>query len=210
MELNNNESPNEQVGMKKKPSSPSEIVKIADKNSNETEREIKELNGNSKKSWGLKNLMTLSWCLLGLIILLLIFKAGMVVGFKKANFSIQWGQHYSQNFAGPRDSFLLRTFGPDEYIEANGAFGQILQVNKDSLIMIGASNVEKIILLKDDSIIRAQKRELKLNELRVGDNIVVIGEPNENGQIEAKLIRIMPTPPPNQMPMMNFFQKRLF
>ena len=197
MELNNNnESLNEQVEMKKNLPSPNKIVKTADDNSN--------------KTWGLKNLITVSWCLLGLIILLLVFKAGMAVGFKKANFSIQWGQHYSQNFAGPRDSFLLRTFGPDEYIEANGAFGQILQVNKDSLIMIGASNVEKIILLKDDSIIRAQKRELELNELRVGDNIVVIGEPNENGQIEAKLIRIMPTPPPNQMPMMNFFQKRLF
>ena len=198
MELNNNnESLNEQVEMKKNLPSPNKIVKTADDNSN--------------KTWGLKNLITVSWCLLGLIILLLVFKAGMAVGFKKANFSIQWGQHYSQNFAGPRDSFLLRTFGPDEYIEANGAFGQILQINKDSLIMIGASNVEKIILLKDDSIIRAQKRELELNELRVGDNIVVIGEPNENGQIEAKLIRIMPAPPPNQIPMVpDLFRKRLF
>ena len=92
-----------------------------------------------------------------------------------------------------------------------GAFGKILQINKDDLIMTGAGNVEKIILLNDHSIIRAQKREIELNELRIGDNIVVIGEPNENGQIEAKLIRIMPAPPPNQIPMVpDLFRKRLF
>src|SRR3989338_9546749 len=198
MELNNNnESLNEQVEMKKNLPSPNKIVKTADDNSN--------------KTWGLKNLITVSWCLLGLIILLLVFKAGMAVGFKKANFSIQWGQHYNQNFAGPRDNFLLRTFGPDKYTEANGAFGKILQINKDDLIMTGAGNVEKIILLNDHSIIRAQKREIELTELRIGDNIVVIGEPNENGQIEAKLIRIMPAPPPNQIPMVpDLFRKRLF
>ena len=176
--------------------------------------EIKnEIEQKSKKPKYLKmkSLIIISWSILGFIILLLVFKAGMSVGFKKANFSIQWGQHYNQNFAGPRGNFFMNTFGPDKYTESNGAFGQILKINTDSLVMTGVGNVEKIILLKDDTIIRTERKEIKSNELQVGNNIVVIGEPNENGQIEAKLIRIMPTPPAGQMPiMMNFFQKRLF
>jgi hypothetical protein len=39
-----------------------------------------------------------------------------------------------------------------------------------------------------------------MNNISINDMIIVIGEPNQSGQIEAKLIRIMPPPPgPNRM-----------
>jgi len=180
---------------------PIDITEIK-KETNQASPKLKRLNA--------KTLIVLSWSILVFIILLLVFKAGMMIGFKKANFSLQWGQNYHQNFSGPRGNFFMSTFGPDEYIESNGAFGQILKINDNSLIMNGVGNLEKIILINNDTIIRNQRDNLKANELKIGDNIVVIGEPDNEGQIKATLIRIMPTPPPNQMPMMNFFQERLF
>ena len=36
--------------------------------------------------------------------------------------------------------------------------------------------------------------------LKVGNSVIIIGEPNDQGQITANLVRIMPTVPDNQFP----------
>ncbi len=54
--------------------------------------------------------------------------------------------------------------------------------------------MEKIILVKDDTEIRELRNALKIDDLKINDYVVVIGEPNDSGQIEAKFIRIMPAP----------------
>ncbi len=148
-------------------------------------------------------------CLGGLIIVLLIFKLGMVVGFKKANFSYRWGENYHQNFAGPRGGFFnraIRDFSDQDFIGAHGVFGQIIKIdpikNKISngvdgsiLVIKGQDNIEKVVLVKDNTVIDRFMETVKLSDLKVDDYIVVIGDPNESGQIEAKLIRIVPPPP---------------
>jgi hypothetical protein len=52
--------------------------------------------------------------------------------------------------------------------------------------------LEKIIVLQDSTDIRRFRDVIKSSDLKVDDNIVVIGEPNAKGQIEAKLVRVMP------------------
>ena len=42
-----------------------------------------------------------------------------------------------------------------------------------------------------------QRKNLKLSELKIGDNIVVIGDPNDKGQIQAEFVRVMPAMPKN-------------
>jgi len=130
----------------------------------------------------------------GLIAVLLIFQAGMMVGFRKANFSYQWGENYHRNFAGPRGGFFQEFIGKD-LIDAHGVFGSIIKIDGSTLIIKGANDVEKIILLKDDSVIKRFQETVKSEDLKIGENIVVIGSPNDSGQIEAKLIRILPAPP---------------
>jgi hypothetical protein len=142
-----------------------------------------------------------------LIVLLLVFQLGMTVGFRKANFSFRWAENYHQNFAGPRTGFLgnfARDFIGKDFIEAHGVFGSIIKIDGSTLVIKGANNVEKTVLLKDDTAIERLRETIKPADLKIDDNVVIIGSPNDSGQIEAKLIRVMPAagePISGQVPM---------
>jgi hypothetical protein len=60
--------------------------------------------------------------------------------------------------------------------------------------------MEKIILIKEDTVIKRFRDNIKLSDLKVDDYVTVIGEPNEEGQIQAKLIRLSPPRPPMRAP----------
>ena len=129
------------------------------------------------------------------VILAFVFGLGVFVGSQKAEFSFKWAEQYHRNFAGPKEGFLGDFMGKD-FINGNGCFGQIIKIDGNSLtIKDNRDNTEKIIIAGDETTVTYQKENIKLSGLKVGDNVVVIGEPNENGQINARLIRIMPPPP---------------
>ena len=128
------------------------------------------------------------------IILLLVFKAGMIVGIKKAEFSFRWSDNYHKNFGGPRQGFF-RGFRDRDFIEANGTFGQIIKIDGSMLVIKGKNDVEKVILVNDKTTITRFRETIKLSDLKINDDIVIIGDPNTSGQIEAKLIRVMPSSP---------------
>ena len=130
----------------------------------------------------------------GLIIVLFVFKAGMMVGFQKANFSCRWSDNYHRNFGGPRGGFS-GGLGDKDFIEANGTVGQIIKIASSTLVVKGRGDVEKVVLVKDDTVINQLKETITIDNLKIDDMVVVIGEPNNDGQIEAKLIRVMPKPP---------------
>lgn len=138
-------------------------------------------------------------CLVGIVIILLVFKAGTIVGFKKAGFSFKWADNYHRNFAGPKKGFA-GGFGDREFMNANGVFGQIIKIDGTVLTVKGQNDVEKIILADDKTVIKNLQETLKLADLKVGDFVVVIGDANDAGQIAAKLIRIMP---PHLQPVKN-------
>lgn len=140
----------------------------------------------------------ITWIVAGLIVLLLVFKAGVMVGYRKASFSYRWGENYHRNFGGPKNGFFAGFAGRD-FIESHGTFGQIIKINGSMLVVKGRGDAEKIIVVKDDTMIRNGMDVASLNDLKVNDYIVTIGEPNAQGQIEAKLIRVMPSSlTPNQ------------
>jgi hypothetical protein len=130
------------------------------------------------------------------LIFLVGFRVGLTVGARKADFSYHWGENYHRNFGGPRGGFMMmKDFGDRDFIEANGAFGQIIKIDGPTLVIKGRNDVEKIILLKEGAVIKRFMETIKPMDLKLDDHIVVIGEPNDAGQIEAKLIRIIPPPP---------------
>jgi len=126
-----------------------------------------------------------------LVILLFGFKVGEIVGAKKADFSCRWSDNYQRNFGGPRGGFP-GGFGDQDFIEANGTFGQIIKVDGSTLIVKGRNDIEKVILVKDATTIKRLQDTIKLSDLKADDSVVVIGQANDLGQIEAKLIRVMP------------------
>ncbi len=139
-------------------------------------------------------------CIAGLIILLLGFMAGMTVGFRKAGFSYRWGENYYRSFSGPRPEFPMNMAGRD-FLMGHGVSGFIIKIASSSLIVQGRDNAEKVILIDKGTEIMRFREEISINNLKINDNVVVIGSPNDNGQIEAKLIRVMPISQGNPPPM---------
>lgn len=134
-------------------------------------------------------------CIAVIIVVILVLKIGMMIGFKKAEFSYRWGENYHRNFAGPRGGFF-KDFEGEDFIDAHGVVGQIIKIDMPTTIIIkGKDGIEKIVVIKDDTVIKNLRDTVRLENLKIDDMMVVIGQPNEDGQIEAKLIRILPPPP---------------
>ena len=136
----------------------------------------------------------LKWLIIGLfgfIVIILIFGLGMHVGSLKAKYSYRWAESYHKNFAGPKTGFIgkWKSLPRGDLIEGHGAFGEIIELQDTGFVIKGRGDVEKIIMVTEETIIRQGMKILE-NGLQVGDQVVVIGSPNEDGQIEAKLIRV--------------------
>ena len=138
-----------------------------------------------------------------LIIALIIFYAGVTVGIYKASFGRAWAENYERNFGFGPDHPLL---GADNFPNANGAIGKIIKIELPTIIVQDKNNTEKVILLSSDTHIEKMANAIDSSELSVNDFIVVIGSPNDQGQVEAKFIRVMPLGmpvPPPQTPATN-------
>ncbi len=131
--------------------------------------------------------------LAGFAVVVLIFGAGMFVGGMKAKFSYRWAESYHRNFGGPQGGF----FGnwrkmpplPGEFIEGHGAFGEIIELKDNGFVIKDRGEIEKVIVTTKDTIIKKGMKTVE-GDLKVGEYVVIIGSPNEEGQIEAKLIRV--------------------
>ncbi len=136
-------------------------------------------------------------------ILIFSFSIGVSVGYKKAKFSYAWGENYHNNFAGPKGGFLRdfeKNFMGEDFTEAHGFFGSIIAVEDSELVVKGKDNVEKIITISEKTDIRRFHDAVKIKDLKPDEYIVIIGEPNDQGRIDAKFIRVMPSPQNPQMP----------
>lgn len=129
---------------------------------------------------------------------LILFNLGTFVGYQKANFSYRWSDNYERNFTGPRQGFMEGMKGQD-FIGSHGVVGQIIKIDGESLVIKGQDNIEKIISLAPETAIHRFRQSIKTADLRAGDLIVVIGDPDNSGRIAAKLIRVLP-PPPDSFP----------
>ncbi|KKW21970.1 MAG: hypothetical protein UY62_C0014G0009 [Parcubacteria group bacterium GW2011_GWF2_50_9] len=141
-----------------------------------------------------QNRDVLKWVIIGLagfVILVLVFGAGVKVGTLKARYSYRWADNYHKNFAGPRGGFLgdWQRFPAGDFIGGHGAFGEIIEIKDNGFVVKGRENVEKVIITAEDTTITKGRETIK-DGLKVGDRVVIIGSPNEEGQIEAKLIRV--------------------
>lgn len=142
-----------------------------------------------------QNRDALKWIIIGLagfVVLVLVFGAGVKVGTVKARYSYRWAENYHRNFAGPRDGFFSDWKGSPrgEFINAHGVFGSIIKIDGNTIITKGRDDVEKTILVSDKTIIQKGRETVKLSDLKADESVVIIGSPNEEGQIEAKLIRV--------------------
>jgi hypothetical protein len=131
---------------------------------------------------------------IGIVIFTLgVLRIGISVGYHKAKFAGQFGNNFERNFLGPKDG-NRKMFFDGGIPGGHGAFGEILSINLPNLIITGPDNLEKTVLIGTSTLIRRFQENIKNTDLKIGDSVVVIGNPNDEGQVEASLIRIMPAP----------------
>lgn len=139
----------------------------------------------------------LKWVITGVLavaVVVLAFGAGIWVGQERARFSFRWAEDYHRNFGGPKNGFF-GNFPGEEFTGGHGIFGSIIKIDGNTLIVKDQRNTENTVNVFDNTIIVDRTKNLKLSDLKVDQNIVVIGSPNSESQIDAKLIRILPPPP---------------
>ncbi len=126
---------------------------------------------------------------IALIVIIVVFQLGVFVGFHKARFTGVWAENYRKDNFGPR-GFWGREIA--NIPAAHGTFGKIISVASSSLIVADRSNTEKSVAADQNTIVRKFMNDIAFKDLRVGDVIVVVGTPTEDGKIKATLIRVMP------------------
>ena len=130
---------------------------------------------------------------IGVLILVLgILRIGISIGERRARFAGEFGQNYERNFLGPRGGMMGGGYFGGMIPGGHGAIGNILSINLPQIIINGPDNLEKTVLISTSTVVRQFQQNITGSQLKVGDSVVVIGNPDNNGQIKASLIRIMP------------------
>lgn len=132
-----------------------------------------------------------------LAVLLLIFHAGMMAGFRRASFIHNWGNNYETNFGSPRMGPRMMGGNGDGFYSPNshGSIGKIIKIELPNIVVLDEKeNTEKVIIINDKTEVRKIRDSITADSLKVDDRIVVMGVPNQSGQIEARLIRLFPFP----------------
>lgn len=125
------------------------------------------------------------------LVMLLIFQAGVFVGFRKAAFSYRWGDNYYRTFGSPHRG-PMKGFIPDNLSNAHGTSGKVVKIDLPKVTILGEDGIEKMILLKPNTAIRKFRDAVGPKDILDEDTAVVIGSPNDDGYIEAKLMRLLP------------------
>lgn len=140
----------------------------------------------TESPWFTKALISVGLLLAALIV----FQAGVYVGARKASVSFRMGDNYYRA-VGPGG---FRGFFGEEFSETNGAAGKIVSVSLPTFVVSGPGG-ERVILISGNTVIRKMRDATSSTAIVPGESAIVIGEPDENGQIEAGLIRLLPPPP---------------
>lgn len=120
------------------------------------------------------------------LVLVIIFQTGITIGERRSDFAHRFGDNFERNFRGPDKGMLLG---------GHGAVGEIISLALPQVLVSGPDNLEKTVIIGPETVIREFQTERTAKDLEVGGHIVVLGEPNSEGQINAKLIRLLPPPP---------------
>ena len=127
-------------------------------------------------------------------IIVVAFWSGMQVGFNKAAFSYKFGDNYYGAF-GPGGRPHGMGILSDDMSPSHGVSGKIVSTNFPTFVVAGDDNVEKVFRINSDTVIRKLRATIAPEILQAGDFVITIGAPNDNTEISAKFIRVLPPPP---------------
>jgi len=139
---------------------------------------------------------------------------GVAVGLHKARFSSDFGKNYEQNFMGSRfndgrgmmngnnrgggmmgnaSGFfggMMRNLEGRDLRNGYGIAGTILSITDNNIIIKDRDNKENTVAVSAQTLIKSRGADLKITDLKQNDQVVVMGNPGDNGVINASLIRV--------------------
>jgi hypothetical protein len=157
-----------------------------------------------------KTILGILGCLIAAAI---IFAAGVHVGERRARYSYAWGANYERNFTGgPRGMMqgngnqksgagqagMMRNFQGGDFRNGHGMAGTITSITGNNIVIKDRSGQENTVAVSDKTIIKSGGSDIKINDLKNNDSVVIIGNPGDNGVVNADLIRVFPQNIPNQ------------
>ncbi|MBP7134544.1 hypothetical protein KBA73_04990 [Patescibacteria group bacterium] len=138
--------------------------------------------------------------LTGLAVLILLggsFIFGVAVGERRAGHFANWHQNAQNGFpTGPDHGFGRRRDRPFPFPApfSNAPMphvtaGTVLSVNGETFLLQGRNQIESQIRMTSSTQLRLESTTVQAQDVTPGMDATVVGTPNENGQIEARLIR---------------------
>jgi hypothetical protein len=137
---------------------------------------------------------TLLWTLCGILALLIIFGLGVVVGYRRAIFASTFGENYYRNFYGSQIPVPMGGVAGVGPMMPHGVVGEVIDVGSGTIAVKNDEGDEASIILLPNTSVREMDNDITPRGIVIGDRVAVIGEPNANGQVEARFIRVFKTP----------------
>lgn len=134
------------------------------------------------------------WILGGLILLLVAFGFGAMVGYREASYAGNFGNNYYRNFYGPPMG--------QPFFNPHGVAGEVIDLSSSTISVKDLDGDEHSVMVASSTAIREGSAAITIGDIHIGDMITVIGAPNGSGQVEARLVRVIstsssiPVPPP--------------
>lgn len=128
-----------------------------------------------------------------LLVILLVFQAGVVVGYRRGAFSYYWNARYYGDVSDPASVFASFLKGGHDN-NPHGAVGEVVSSELPLVMIKGSDFSEQMVMVSPTTTIRRMRGIVAPDELRSGDHVIVIGEPGTDGRIFASFIRVLPFP----------------
>jgi len=124
-----------------------------------------------------------------LLMIIATFEAGRSFGLREAHRVGAWSENYARNFGRPTGP----GFGPHSpFPGGHGAEGTIAEIQLPTFTVVDDDYPEQTVRVNVDTIIRGSQGNVASTTLAVGEDVIVLGAPDTQGVINAKLIRITP------------------
>lgn len=124
-----------------------------------------------------------------IIVLLGVFQLGMFVGSRKANFAYQRFGLYSGGPDMPQIGMMGLPL-PGNF-DPHGATGVVISNDgQKRMVVKGPDGSEKIIIFSTTTDVQEGAQVIPPSQIPDDKHVVIFGNPDEQGQIEAKFIRV--------------------
>lgn len=123
----------------------------------------------------------------GLLVLATAFGGGVLAGLSRSHAGYGWGGRHGQRGAFHRPMGWMQNYPVGQAFS-----GQITALSSSSLSLRGNDGTTRTVLVDSQTTIQQGGATAALTSLKVNNIVLVFGTANNQGQVHANLIRLLP------------------